>query len=132
MPGLRAPVAVQGDNRGVRAYPTPMQTFIDLEGASGTTYRFHRVDDIAHLPAIAGNFIYVRSGGAKPVVVCCGVCETLLRAAQTWPAAQKDHGAEAIYVRRNVSWKVREAEHEDILGRHGPALVISCEFDRQS
>jgi hypothetical protein len=109
-----------------------MQSFIDLEGASGATYRFQRVDDIAHLPAIAGNFVYVRSDGPKPAVVCCGVCETLLRAREAWPAAQRDHGAEAIYVRKNVSWKVREAEHNDILGRQRPALVISAEFHRQS
>jgi len=107
-----------------------MQTFIDLEGASGTTYRFQRVDDVSHLPAIAGNFVYVQNDG--PVVVCCGVCETLLRAADAWPAAHQDHGANAIYVRKNVSWKVREAEHKDILGRHRPTLVISAEFDRQS
>jgi hypothetical protein len=109
-----------------------MQNFIDLEGTSGTTYRFQRVDDIPHLPAIAGNFVYARSDGPNLVVVCCGVCETLLRAGETWPAAQRDQGATAIYVRKNVSWKVREAEHKDILGRHNPALVISAEFDRQS
>ena len=132
MSGSRPPVTGQGDNRGAKAYLTPMQNFIDLEGASGTTYRFQRVDDIARLPAIAGNFVYVQSDGPKPVVVCCGVCETLLRAGETWPAAQQDHGAKAIYVRKNVSWKVRETEHNDILGRHRPALVISAEFDRQS
>ena len=106
-----------------------MQSFIDLEGASGVTYRFHRVDDLSNLPAIAGNFAYVTDGGAKPLVVCCGTDETLLRAAVRWPAAQQSHRATAIYVRRNVSWKVRAHEHEDIVKKHQPPLVVAAELE---
>jgi hypothetical protein len=109
-----------------------MQNFIDLEGASGATYRFQRVDDLSSLPAIAGNFVYVQNDGPTPLVVCCGVCETLLRAADAWPAAQQAHGAKAIYLRRNVSWKVREAEHQDIVERRRPPIVLSGELDRQA
>ncbi len=46
-----------------------MQSFIDLEGASGATYRFHRVDDLTNLPAIAGNFAYVQGDGPRPVAL---------------------------------------------------------------
>jgi hypothetical protein len=108
-----------------------MQNFIDLEGASGVTYRFQRVEDLSKLPAIAGNFVYVHGDGPKPTIVCCGADETLLRAANRWPAAQQSHGAKAIYVRKNVSWKVRATEHEDIVERYRPPLVAAAEFDRQ-
>ena len=108
-----------------------MQNFIDLEGASGATYRFQRVDDLSKLPAIAGNFVYVQDDGPKPVVVCCGADETLLRAASRWTAARQSHGAKVIYVRKNVSWKVRASEHNDIVERHRPPLIAATEFDRQ-
>lgn len=108
-----------------------MQSFIDLTGASGATYRFHRVDDHSNLPAIAGNFAYVQGDGPNPVVVCCGTDETLRKAALRWPAAQQAHQATAIYVRRNVSWKVRAFEHEDIVKKHQPPVVVAGELDRQ-
>ena len=108
-----------------------MQNFIDLEGASGATYRFQRVDNLSNLPAIAGNFVYVQNDGPNPVVVCCGTDETLLRAANRWPAAQQSHQAKAMYVRKNVSWKVRASEHQDIVERHRPAIVVATELDRQ-
>jgi hypothetical protein len=109
-----------------------MQTFIDLDGASGATYRFQRVDDLSSLPAIAGNFVYVQGDGPRPVVVCCGTDDTLLKAAGRWPAAQQSHRATAIYVRRNISWKVRASEHQDIVERHRPPLVAATELDRTS
>jgi hypothetical protein len=117
---------------GAKAYPPLMQNFIDLEGASGATYRFQRVDDLSNLPAIAGNFVYVHDDGLKRVVVCCGTDETLLSAAGRWPAAQQTHRATGIYIRRNISWKVRASEHEDIVERHRPPLVVATEFDRHS
>jgi hypothetical protein len=106
-----------------------MQSFIDLEGASGATYRFHGIDDVATLPAIAGNFAYVQGDGPKPVVVGCGTDDTLLKATARWPTAQQVHHATAIYVRKNVSWKVRAHEHDDIVKKHRPALV-AAESDR--
>jgi len=107
-----------------------MQSFIDLEGASGVTYRFHRIDDPSNLPAIAGNFAYVQGDGPTPVLVCCGTDETLLKAAVRWPAAQQSHHATAIYVRKNVSWKIRAVEHDDIVKRHRPPLIVAPELDR--
>lgn len=108
-----------------------MQYFIDLEGASGARYRFQRVDDLSKLPATAGNFVYVQGDGPRPVVVCCGTDETLLKAASRWPGAQQSHRAKAIYVRKNISWKVRASEHADIVQRHQPPMVVAAELDRQ-
>ena len=106
-----------------------MQSFIDLEGASGATYRFHRVDDLSNLPAIAGNFAYVQDDGPKPVVVGCGTEDTLRKAAARWPTAQQAHRATAVYVRKNVSWKIRAHEHDDLVKKHQPPLVVA-ELDR--
>jgi hypothetical protein len=86
------------------------------------------VEDLSSLPAIAGNYVYVREDGLKPVVICCGAAETLHGAASRWPAAQQSHGAKTIYVRRNVSWKTRASEHDDIVARHQPPLIAGPEF----
>ena len=107
-----------------------MQTFLDLPGASGVTYRFQRVDDLGQLPAIAGNFVFVRQDDPKLTVVCCGTDETLLHAADQWPAAVKEHGVQAIFVRRNISWKTRAHEHADIVEQHHPAMILSAELER--
>jgi hypothetical protein len=80
-----------------RAYPLRMQSFIDLEGVSGARYRFQRVEDLASLPAIAGNYVYVRHNGNKqPVIVCCGADETLMRAASGWASAHVTHRPKPI------------------------------------
>src|ERR1700756_4417780 len=109
-----------------------MQSFLDLPGSSGATYRFLRVEDVAALPAIAGNFVYVRSRGAGMAVICCGTVETLLQAADQWPAAVRDHRAQAIFIRRNISWKTRAHEHADLAEQHQPPMVVSAELERLS
>ena len=45
---------------------------------------------------------------------------------------QQTHRATAIYVRRNVSWKVRAQEHDDIVKKHQPPLIVATELDRLS
>jgi len=109
-------------------YLEGMQTFVDLAGSSGATYRFHRVVDHDNLPAIAGNFIYVRGEGRELVVICCGTDETLLNAAQQWPKAVKTSGAEAMFVRLNVSRKTRGEEHADIVLLQRPKMIVAAEF----
>jgi len=109
-----------------------MQNFLDLPGASGATYRFQHVNDLGQLPAIAGNFVYVRGKAQKLTVLCCGTDETLLRAADQWPKAIQAHQAEAIFVRLNVSWKTRAQEHDDLIRQHQPAMIISAELQRLS
>jgi len=115
-----------------RGYLEAMQNFLDLTGASGATYRFQRIDAVEQLPAMAGNFVYVRGAGTGLTVACCGTEESLLGAATHWPAAVQAHHVEAIFVRLNVSWKVRSFEHEDIVKHHQPRMVIAAEFERLS
>ncbi len=105
-----------------------MQAFIDLTGASGVTYRFQRVDDSDQLPAIAGNFVYVRGHGAGLTVICAGTGEPLANAASRWAEAVRDHQAEAIFVRRNVSRRSRELEHRDIAEQHDLPMEAAEDF----
>jgi hypothetical protein len=105
-----------------------MQSFLDLAGASGVTYRFHRVERTDQLPAIAGNFAYVRGEGQALAVVGCGTADTLLRARDRWSEAIQDYQADGIFVRLNVSWKTRGREHEDIVLKLQPAMVIADEL----
>lgn len=101
-----------------------MRDFIDIAGASGTKYRFHRIDGPARLPAVAGNFIFMRAGAGGDEVIACGAVNSLVRAAPTWSIAAAKHGADTIYVRLNVSRGTRNAEHEDIIAVRAPVLSI--------
>ncbi|HUO21832.1 MAG TPA: hypothetical protein VMU59_04885 [Caulobacteraceae bacterium] len=99
-----------------------MSEFIDLAGASGAHYRFHRVPDVDELPAIAGNFVYVRGAQPDLALVCAGTGESLSVARKRWAEAVRDHGAEALYVRRNVSRRSRQVEHQDIVANLHPPI----------
>jgi uncharacterized membrane protein len=105
-----------------------MSEFIDLAGASGVVYRFQRVSDLGALPAIAGNFVYVRGESPDVTVVCAGTGETLLEAGKRWAEAVREHQAEAIFVRKNVSRRSREQEHRDIVEGRVPSMDASENF----
>jgi hypothetical protein len=105
-----------------------MSEFIDLAGASGVVYRFQRVPDLGALPAIAGNFVYVRGQGSGMSVICAGTGETLLDAGKHWAEAVREHQAEAIFVRKNVSRRSREQEHRDIVEARAPSMDAGENF----
>ncbi len=109
--------------------PAPAKTLIDLTGASGAVYRFERVDDLEQLPAIAGNFVYVQGDGRAVIVICAGVDETLRRAGERLAEARQQHGAEGLYVRRNVSRRARAQEHADIVDHYRPVMILAAELD---
>jgi hypothetical protein len=51
-----------------------MQEFIDLEGASGASYRFRRrAEGAAHLPT-AGNYVLIQEAAAGFKVLTVGRC----------------------------------------------------------
>lgn len=103
-------------------YMAIMSDFIDLAGESGVTYRFQRVSDLNALPAIAGNYVYVRGEGPQMKVICAGTGDTLAAARGRWSEAVRDHGAEAVFVRRNVSRRSRLQEHDDLVRRNAPPM----------
>lgn len=102
-----------------------MDQFIDVSGASGAIYRFHRVSDAARLPATAGNFIFLGSGPDGDTLIGCGTAHSLALARAAWTSAIEQHQATAIFVRLNVSRSTRAAEHDDIVEQHQPILVIA-------
>jgi hypothetical protein len=97
---------------------TTVPEHLELQGASGARYRFRRVKDPAALPAEGGNFVYVKFTEAHPLVIACGVGETLHQARDLWPRAVEQFGAEAIFVRLNIARKHRVDEHDDITNAH--------------
>ncbi len=119
----------QGKDLRAPVTPAP-KAFIDLTGASGAVYRFERIDDLDRLPSIAGNFVYVRGKGPAAIVIGVGASDTLRRAGEQLPEAQRLHHAEGLYIRRNVFRRTRAEEQADIVGRHQPVMVMAAELDR--
>ena len=101
-----------------------VKTFIDIIGASGATYRFQRIDDPAKAPATAGNFVFARLSGDGDEVVCCGSARNLERSVAVWGADIDQGETQGIFVRLNVTRTVRMHEHDDIVEKHRPELVL--------
>jgi len=95
-----------------------MKDFIDLEGASGATYRFRLWPEGAPHQPIAGNYVCIRPDAAGGYSVAHVAASTdLSRARAELPKALKGAGI-LVYTRLNVSRTIREAEHEDLAARH--------------
>jgi hypothetical protein len=99
-----------------------MRDVIDVTGASGTAYRFRRLEHHSAAPATAGNFLYVRWENAAAVLLYVGDADTLTAIQARWPDAQTKHGATDIYYRLNVGREVRHRERDDILERERPPM----------
>ena len=98
-----------------------MRPFLDLQGASGATYRFRFWPEDQLQPPIAGNYAFVRET-AEPTVMVVGVTTDLSKARASLP--RRGRGAPiGVYVRLNVSRTAREAEHEDIAAAHPRARI---------
>ena len=87
--------------------------FVDLQGASGQTYRFRKWPPTGHHLPIAGNYALVRARGRE--VVGLGVVDNLAEARSQVGALPP---GVAIYTRLNVSRAQREAEHADLAAAH--------------
>ncbi len=100
-----------------------MKEHLDLRGESGAVYRFQLIRDDAKVPAEGGNFVYVRQTGDEWTVVYAGVSDTLHDSRQQWAKASSEHGANAIFVRRNITRSQREREHNDIVAECRPVMI---------
>jgi hypothetical protein len=98
-----------------------MREFIDLEGASGSQYRFRLWPaGSAHLP-VAGNYVLMRRAGEGVTVQIVGATNDLSQARRQ---CGKGAGGEAlVYTRLNVVRAVRTAEHQDLAARYTKARV---------
>lgn len=104
-----------------------MQEHLDLQGASGATYRFRLIADPDQLPATSGNFVYVRWRGATPQVFCCGAVNSLTAAVRSWDEAVRAYGASGLYVRLNVARSARDEEHADLVEKYRPPMPSPVE-----
>jgi uncharacterized protein YecE (DUF72 family) len=104
-----------------------VQEHLDLQGASGATYRFRLIADPDQLPATSGNFVYVGWHGATPQVFCCGAVNSLSAALQSWDEAVRAYGASDVYVRLNVARSVRDEEHADLVEKYRPPMASHVE-----
>lgn len=100
-----------------------MQDFIDLEGASGATYRFRRrLDGVSHLPT-AGNFVIVQETASGLKVSAIGVALDLSQLRPPGPV-RAGRRQTHLFTRLNVARASRSAEHEDLVANYRPARVI--------
>jgi hypothetical protein len=94
-----------------------MKDVVDLVGASGSTYRFRLVAEGSDPLRIAGNYAWLRPKGEGMSVARLGLTNDLSRVRADTPASAR-RGAR-LYTRLNVVRAVREAEHADLVARHG-------------
>jgi hypothetical protein len=91
-----------------------VRAFLDLQGASGATYRYRLAPDgDVGLPT-AGNYVCVREQGEDFGLLASGTTFDLSSATADWRRAVAQHGPAQLFVRLNVSASVREAEEQDI------------------
>jgi hypothetical protein len=95
---------------------------LDLQGASGATYRFRLMDRAEQLPTVGGNFVYVSWREERPQVLFCGAANSLSAATNYWDEAVRVHGAQSLYIRLNVARAAREVEHTDLVDRLRPPM----------
>jgi hypothetical protein len=97
-----------------------MRDLIDVRGASGAVYRFNLVGESRPLSPMGGNYLYVREDGDGYEIVHVGETENLMAAARTdWAEAVQMRGAGHLFTRLNISERVRQQEHEDIVQAAG-------------
>jgi hypothetical protein len=100
-----------------------MQDFIDLQGASGASYRFRRrPEGASHLPT-AGNYVLVREAGTGFKVLTVGASLDLSLVRPPGPA-RAGRRATHLFTRLNVARSVRVSEHEDLVASYRPAEVV--------
>ena len=97
-----------------------MSAFLDLNGASGATYRYRLAQDGRVTTPIAGNYACVRLEDAGFTVVSVAATNDLSSATQAWKQAVAKQGATHLYIRLNVSSSVRENEQQDIAAYYKP------------
>ncbi len=99
-----------------------MPAFLDLNGASGATYRFRLAPGGNVTTPIAGNYACVREDEAGFTVLSIAATNDLSSATAEWKRCVAKYGATHLYTRLNVSSLVRENEQRDIAAFYKPRL----------
>lgn len=101
-----------------------MKPFIDILGASGAVYRFDAIARAADAPAVAGNFIFARINRGEVEVAGCGSTLNLKDTVSLWGSEIEANETQGIFVRLNTLRGARVREHDDIVDKHRPDLVV--------
>ncbi len=100
-----------------------MRDYVDIRGASGTTYRFLRLKDGRPLSPMGGNYIYVRFTGEALNMILAGEAQNLLKDARDrWNEASERYQVTELFSRLNISERVRLLELADIVDATHPPM----------
>jgi hypothetical protein len=100
-----------------------VRDLIDIKGASGSAYRFMLVRDGRPLSPMGGNFLYVMMDGDALKVLYAGEAQNLLKDARDlWGEAVQMHGPVSLYMRLNISERLRKMEHADLMEALNPPM----------
>ncbi len=91
-----------------------MRAFVDLQGASGVSYRFRLAPDGVVSSPMAGNYACLREEQEGFTVLSVEATNDLSAATADWRRVVAKHPATHLYTRLNVSVSVRESEQRDI------------------
>jgi hypothetical protein len=96
---------------------------LDVRGVSETVYRFSLFKEGRPLSPMGGNFLFVRETGGKNEILYAGEVQNLLKDAHSrWAEGSETFGATHLYTRLNISERVRQLEHEDIVEALSPPM----------
>lgn len=99
-----------------------MNTWIDIQGASGALYRYQLAENARPRTAVSGTYIYVKAGQHLEVVYAGETINLSEGSIELWSQASKDYGATHLYTRLNVAGAAREAELADLLATGEPPM----------
>ncbi len=100
-----------------------MKDYVDVIGASGAHYRFTRFREGRPLSPMGGNYIYARFTGERFEMLFAGEAQNLLTTArERWAEAVTRFQATELYSRLNISERVRQLEHIDIVDHNHPPM----------
>lgn len=106
-----------------------MHDYIDIKGVSGASYRFMRFRDGRPLSPAGGNFLYGRYTGARFELLYAGEVQNLLKDSRSrWDEARSRFQASDLYTRLNLSERVRQLEHGDIVQANAPPMNLDGEW----
>jgi hypothetical protein len=97
--------------------------YVDIIGASGARYRFMRLKEGRPLSPMGGNFVFARHTGPRVELIYLGEVQNLLKDARDrWKEAVERYQVSELYTRLNISERVRQLEHGDIMEAHHPTM----------
>jgi hypothetical protein len=108
---------------GVSGEACVLRDLIDIKGASERTYRFMLVREGRPLSPMGGNYLYVLEEDGALKVLWVGETQNMLKDARDmWGQAVQMHGAVGLYMRLNISERIRLQEHKDLLDGLKPPM----------